>query len=57
MAHDGSEADSLRLFVEGTVDACLLSPPFSQELRAKGVGRVLLDTTLDRPWSQYFCPR
>jgi NitT/TauT family transport system substrate-binding protein len=51
VAHGGSEADSLRLFVEGTVDACLLSPPFSQELRA----RVLLDTTLDRPWSQYFC--
>jgi NitT/TauT family transport system substrate-binding protein len=55
VSHGGSEADSLRLFVEGTVDACLLSPPFSQELRAKGVGRVLLDTTLDQPWSQYFC--
>ncbi|MGH7318477.1 MAG: hypothetical protein ACRELA_02455 [Candidatus Rokuibacteriota bacterium] len=26
-----------------------------QELRARKIGRVLLGTTLDRPWSQYFC--
>ena len=30
-------------------------PPQPQELRAKGIGHVLLDTTHDRPWSQCFC--
>jgi NitT/TauT family transport system substrate-binding protein len=55
VAHGGAAAESMRLFVEGAVDACQLSPPLTQECRAKGVGRVLLDTTLDRPWSQYFC--
>jgi NitT/TauT family transport system substrate-binding protein len=55
VAHGGRGAESMRLFVEGAVDACFLSPPLTQERRAKGIGRVLLDTTLDRPWSQYFC--
>src|SRR5215469_7629795 len=43
------------LFVEGKVDAFLGFPPEPQELRAKQIGRVILDTTVDRPWSQYFC--
>src|SRR5262249_33224618 len=30
-------------------------PPQPQELRAKGIGRVILNSALDRPWSQYFC--
>ena len=30
-------------------------PPDSQELRAKKVGHVLLNSAVDRPWSQYFC--
>ena len=55
VSHGGTPADGMRLFVEGAVDACLLSPPLTQEFRAQGIGRVLLDTTLDRPWSQYFC--
>ena len=55
VAHGGPAAESMQLFVEGAVDACLLSPPLTQERRAQGLGRVLLDTTLDRPWSQYFC--
>jgi NitT/TauT family transport system substrate-binding protein len=55
VAHGGRGAESMRLFVEGAADACLLSPPLTQERRVKGIGRVLIDTTLDRPWSQYFC--
>jgi NitT/TauT family transport system substrate-binding protein len=43
------------LFVDGKVDAFLGFPPEPQELRAKQIGRVILDTTVDRPWSQYFC--
>jgi NitT/TauT family transport system substrate-binding protein len=50
-----SEADLIRSFLERKVDACLASPPFAQEARAKKIGHVVVNTTLDRPWSQYFC--
>jgi len=30
-------------------------PPDPQELRAKKVGRVIVNSAADRPWSQYFC--
>jgi len=30
-------------------------PPVPQELREKKVGQVIVDSRLDRPWSQYFC--
>src|SRR5215469_2499253 len=30
-------------------------PPEPQELRAWQIGRVIFDTAVDRPWSQYFC--
>jgi len=43
------------LFIDGKVDAFLGFPPEPQELRAKHIGRVIFDTTVDRPWSQYFC--
>ena len=45
----------LELFAEGKIDAFLGFPPEPQELRARHVGHVILDTTVDRPWSQYFC--
>jgi len=45
----------MELFAEGKVDAFLGFPPEPQELRARHIGHVILDTTLDRPWSQYFC--
>jgi NitT/TauT family transport system substrate-binding protein len=45
----------LELFAEGKVDAFLAFPPEPQELRARNVGHVILNTTTDRPWSQYFC--
>ena len=35
--------------------AFLAFPPEPQELRASHAGHVILDTTVDRPWSQYFC--
>lgn len=47
--------DCMRLFVEGKADAFLGFPPQPQELRAKKIGRVIINTTQDRPWSQYFC--
>jgi NitT/TauT family transport system substrate-binding protein len=48
-------AESMRLFTEGTADAFLAFPPQPQQLRAKRLGNVIVDTVLDRPWSQYFC--
>ena len=47
--------DSMRLFVEGKADAFLGFPPQPQDLRAKNIGQVILNTAQDRPWSQYYC--
>lgn len=46
---------SMKLLAEGRVDAFAGFPPVPQELRDRGIGRLLLNTTTDRPWSQYFC--
>jgi NitT/TauT family transport system substrate-binding protein len=43
------------LFIDGKVDAFLGAPPKSQELRARKIGRVILNPVTDQPWSQYFC--
>ena len=43
------------LFINGKIDAFLGFPPEPQELRARGTGHVIVSTTTDRPWSQYFC--
>jgi NitT/TauT family transport system substrate-binding protein len=47
--------EAMRLFNEGKVDAFMSFPPGPQELMGKGIGRLLVDTNVDRPWSQYFC--
>jgi len=48
-------AESMQLLAEGKVDAFLGFPPEPQELRARKIGHVVVNSTLDRPWSQYFC--
>jgi NitT/TauT family transport system substrate-binding protein len=45
----------MELFIERKVDAFLAFPPEPQELRARKIGRVIVNTTTDKPWSQYFC--
>ena len=45
----------MRLLAEGKVDAFLGFPPAPQELRAKQIGHVVVNSAVDRPWSQYFC--
>ena len=47
--------DGMRLFTEGKADAFLAFAPQPQELRAKKIGHVILNTAQDAPWSQYFC--
>ena len=49
------EDDPLQAFVEGRIDALLGFPPQPQLLRERGIGRVILNTATDRPWSNYFC--
>jgi NitT/TauT family transport system substrate-binding protein len=48
-------SESMRLLADGKVDAYMAFPPEPQELRAKKIGRAIVNTTLDKPWSQYFC--
>jgi NitT/TauT family transport system substrate-binding protein len=47
--------DFMEPFARGEVDAFLGFPPEPQELRARKIGRVILNTATDKPWSQYFC--
>jgi NitT/TauT family transport system substrate-binding protein len=46
---------SIQLFAEKKIDAFMAFPLEPQELRAKKIGHVIVNTTADRPWSQYFC--
>src|SRR6516225_8242177 len=53
VAHPVSE--SARLLAEEKVDALMGFPPVPQELRHKKIGHVVVNSGLDRPWSQYLC--
>jgi NitT/TauT family transport system substrate-binding protein len=47
--------ESIHLLAAGHVDAYLGFPPAPQELRGKKIGSVVVNSAVDRPWSQYFC--
>jgi NitT/TauT family transport system substrate-binding protein len=42
-------------FAQGKIDGFLGFPPEPQELRARNVKHVVVNSALDRPWSEYFC--
>lgn len=48
-------ADAAALLSSGRVDALAAFPPHSQDLRARGIGTVVVNSMVDRPWSNYFC--
>jgi len=50
-----SSTEGMQLFVDGKADAFLGFPPQPQELRARKVGHVVLNTAVDKPWSEYYC--
>ena len=50
-----SEVNPMELFPDGRIDAFLAAPPEAQELRARKIGHVIFNSSVDRPWSQYFC--
>jgi len=47
--------EAMQMFKDGKLDAFMSFPPGPQELMDKGIGRLLVDTNVDKPWSQYFC--
>jgi NitT/TauT family transport system substrate-binding protein len=47
--------NAMHLFAEGKADAFVGYAQEPPELRARRIGRVIVDTAQDRPWSQYFC--
>jgi NitT/TauT family transport system substrate-binding protein len=53
--HGEKLRDAMRLFSDGDADAFLGFAPQPQELRARRVGHVIVNTAQDRPWSNYFC--
>jgi len=48
-------SDNARLLSSGEVDAVVAFPPISKDLEAKGIGRVVLNSMTDPPWSNYYC--
>jgi NitT/TauT family transport system substrate-binding protein len=51
----GPSGTAMQLFAERKVDVFLGFPPEPQEVRARKIGRVMLNTATDKPWSDYFC--
>ena len=50
-----SSDNPMELFANGKIDAFMGFPPEPQELHARNIGHVIVNTAIDRPWSQYFC--
>jgi NitT/TauT family transport system substrate-binding protein len=48
-------SEQVQLLAEGKIDAFLAFPPTAQELRQKKIGHVVVNSMMDKPWSQYFC--
>jgi NitT/TauT family transport system substrate-binding protein len=47
--------EAKQLLTEGKIDALMGFPPVAQELQAKKIGHVVVNSMVDKPWSQYFC--
>jgi NitT/TauT family transport system substrate-binding protein len=45
----------IELFTAGKIDAFLGLPPDLVDLRTRHIGHVIVDSIVDRPWSEYFC--
>lgn len=47
--------EHLRLFEEGKINAFFASYPWVSELCKKKIGHPLVNTAIDKPWSQHIC--
>jgi NitT/TauT family transport system substrate-binding protein len=45
----------IELLATGEIDAVLAFAPWPQEFRDRKIGRLLVSSTTDQPWSHYFC--
>jgi NitT/TauT family transport system substrate-binding protein len=52
---ENAKASAKDLFIDGQAEALACWPPDPQDLRARGIGRSLVQTSVDRPWSLYYC--
>jgi NitT/TauT family transport system substrate-binding protein len=50
-----SQDEAVPLLIEGKIDALMAFAPAAQELRARQIGHVVVNSAVDRPWSHYFC--
>jgi NitT/TauT family transport system substrate-binding protein len=50
-----SSGEAQEHLADGRIDALMAGPPTTYEIRAKRIGHVVVDMTVDRPWSAYFC--
>jgi NitT/TauT family transport system substrate-binding protein len=50
-----SSKAALQRFIDGKADAYWAFEPQPHVLKDKKIGHVILNTTEDKPWSQYFC--
>jgi NitT/TauT family transport system substrate-binding protein len=50
-----SSKEAQQQLADGRIDAFIQGPPATYELRAKRIGHVIVNMTVDRPWSTYFC--
>ena len=48
-------AEAKQRLADGEIDALMAFAPDGQELRARQIGHVVVNSAVDRPWSQYFC--
>ena len=46
---------AIQMLADGRVDGYLGFPTDPQEMRARHIGHVVVNSMLDRPWSEYFC--
>jgi NitT/TauT family transport system substrate-binding protein len=49
------DGDPKGLLTDDKIAAFMTFPPWAQEARAVRTGHVILNSAVDRPWSQYFC--
>ena len=56
-AKSSAEAGSgaMELFIDGRIDAFLATVPQQEILRSRKISHTILNTTLDHPWSDYYC--
>lgn len=47
--------DLVETFAQGKIDAFLATAPQPQIMRERKLGHTILNTSIDRPWSHYYC--